>query len=123
MHNIKKVFFAAIVLLTVVLLFTIVDYLIHGLEGAWSVPDYYFRNKIPAAFLLGIAGLFFAGKFQSIWLKAMTMAGVISVLLQTRYFITGYPLSFVLVFLLIHFVILYFLSAGMFLIFKKYNAN
>jgi len=85
--------------------------------------DYYFRNKIPAAFLLGIIGLFLTRKFQNTWLKTMTVAGIIAVFLQTRYSIEGYPLSFVLLFLLIHFIILYFLSMGMFLIFNKYNAD
>jgi hypothetical protein len=120
-EKILKGFFAAIVLLIVVLLFTIIDYEVHGLKIAWSVPDYYFRNKIPAAFILGIIGLLLARKFKNTWLKALTVAGLIAVLLQIRYFITGYPLSFVLVFLLIHFAILYFLSMGMFLVYNKYN--
>lgn len=110
-----------VVVLVVILLFTIIDHYIHGLESAWSVPDYYFRNKIPYGFLWGIVGLLFARKFQSIWSKAMVVAGVIAVTLQARYFIEGYPLNFVLLFLLIHFVIVYLLSVGMFLVFNKLN--
>lgn len=117
----KEGFFAGIVLLIVILLFTIIDHWIHGLENAWNVPDYYFVNKIPFGFLWGVVGLLFARKFQNIWLKAMIVSGVIAVTLQTRYFIEGYPLDFVLLFLLIHFVILYFLSVGMFLVFNKFN--
>lgn len=116
-----KATFMGVVVLVVILLFTIIDHYIHGLESAWSVPDYYFRNKIPYGFLWGIVGLLFARKFQSIWSKAMVVAGVIAVTLQARYFIEGYPLNFVLLFLLIHFVIVYLLSVGMFLVFNKLN--
>ncbi len=119
-EKILKGFFAGVVLLIVVLLFTVIDYLIHGLRDEWGVPDYYFRNKIPAGFILGIIGLFLAGKLQNIWLKALAVAGTISMLLQTRYFIEGYPLDFVFGFLLIHFAILYPLSVAMFLVYNKY---
>ncbi len=112
--------FIAVVLLIVILLFTIVDRSIHRLESAWSVPDYYFKNKIPYGFLWGVVGLFFARKFQNIWLKALAVASIIAITLQARYFIEGYPFNFVLLFLLIHLVIVYFLSVGMFRVFDKY---
>lgn len=115
--------FVAVIFLIVILLFTIIDHEIHSLKNAWSVPDYYFKDKIPAGFLWGIVGLFFARKFQNIWLKALAVAGIIAVTLQVRYFFEGYSLDFVLIFLLLHFIILYFLSVGMFLIFKKYIKN
>lgn len=115
--------FVTVTLLAVILLFTIIDHAIHSLENAWNVPDYYFKDKIPAGFLWGIVGLLFARKFQNIWLKALTVAGIIALALQVRYFLEGYPLGFVLVFLLFHFIILYFLSVGMFLVFKKCIKN
>lgn len=121
-EKLLKGVFAGIALLTVVLLFTIIDYFTHGLENAWSVPDYYFRNKIPFGFLWGIAGLLFAVKFRNVWLKALIVSGIIAVALQFRYLIEGYALDFVLIFLLFHFIILYLLSVAMFLILKKYNA-
>ena len=113
--------FSSVILLIVILLFTVIDHSIHGLEKAWGVPDYYFRNKIPAGFLWGIVGLLLARKIQSIWLKALVVAGVIAFTLQVRYFTEGFALDFVLLFLLIHFAILYFLSAGMFWVFNRYN--
>jgi hypothetical protein len=118
--KIQNGIFVGIVLLIVILLFTIVDHSIHGLEGAWSVPDYYFRNKIPFGFLWGVVGLFLARKYTNVWLKALIVAGIIATTLQVRYFIEGYTLSFVLLFLLFHFLILYVLSVGMFLLFDKY---
>lgn len=118
-----KGIFIAIILLIVIFLLTIIDHAIHGLDAAWSVPDYYFKNKILFGFPLGVIGLVLARKFQNIRIKAMIFAGVIAVALQMRYFIEGYALSFVLLFLLIHFIILYFLSVGMFLIFNKYGKN
>ena len=115
--------FVGIVLLITVLLFTVIDHAIHELEKAWSVPDYYFRNKIPFGFLWGIVGLLFARKFQSIWIKSLLVSGVISIILQFRYFIEGYPLNFVLSFLLIHFIILYLLSVGMFFVLNIHINN
>ena len=115
--------FFGILLLIVILLFTIADYFIHGLGNTWGVPDYYFKNKIPFGFLWGIVGLLLAGKFQSIWAKALMVSGVIAITLQLRYFLEGYALGFVLLFLLFHFVILYFLSVGMFKILDKYIIN
>jgi hypothetical protein len=115
-----KGIFIGTVFLIVILLFTIIDHAIHGLENKWSVPDYYFRNKIPFGFIWGIIGLLFSRKFKSIWSKALIVSSIIAIALQFRYFTEGYPLDFVLVFLLIHFIILYFLSVGMFLVFNKY---
>lgn len=118
-----KWIFAAIVLLIVILLFTIIDHFLHGLENAWAVPDYYFRNKIPFGFLLGLVGLLLARQSHSARTKPLIFTVVVAVILQTRYFIEGYPLDFVLLFLLFHFIILYFLSVGMFLVFNKYIKN
>ncbi len=118
--NFSKGAIYLVILLAMILLFAAIDYFIHGLEKAWSVPDYYFRNKILAGFLWGIAGLFFARKFQNIWLKSLIVSGIIAATLQVRYFLEGYALDFVILFLFIHFFILYFLSVGMFAIFNKY---
>ncbi len=117
--KIKNGIFVGVCLLIIILLFTIVDHFIHGLEDIWGVPDYYFINKIPFGFLWGIIGLLIARKFRNIWMKALIVATLISVALQLRYFVEGYPLSFVLLFLVFHFLILYFLSSIMYKIFSK----
>lgn len=119
MNKVSKVIFDGVVLLITILLFTVVDYAIHGLSSAWSVPDYYFKNKIPFGFLLGVIGLFLARKTPNVWLKAFTVAGIVTVALQLRYFIEGYAFSFVLLFLLFHFAILYILSVVMFTVLKE----
>lgn len=115
-----KWLFEGLVLLIVILLFTLVDYFIHGLEASWSVPNYYFKDKIPFGFLWGVVGLFVATRVSTINLKALVLAGIVAITLQTRYFLTGYPLDFVLIFLVFHFIILYLLSFIMFKIFNKY---
>lgn len=112
--------FMSITLMIVILFFTIVDHSVHGLESRWNVPDYYFRNKIPFGFLWGVVGLFLARKYRGDWLKALIVAGTISITLQVRYFLEGYSLGFVILFLFIHFIILYFLSVAMFAVFNKY---
>lgn len=119
-EKLLKGVFITIALLAAILLFAGIDYFIHNLKLSWSVPEYYYRNKISAGFLWGIAGLLLAKKFQSIWLRAAVFSGVVAAPLQVRYFLERYALDFVLIFLLIHFAILYFLSAGMFWVFKKY---
>ncbi len=111
--------FIALNLLTVILLFTILDHAVHVLESAWKVPDYYFRNKIPFGFLWGVAGIFLAERTRGVWFKALLFSGLVAVALQVRYFLEGYPVSFVLLFLLFHFIILYCLSLGMFFLFKS----
>ncbi len=111
--------YIGVLLLIVVLLFTIVDHFIHGLSDAWSVPDYYFRNKVPFGFFWLIVGFFLARKVENIWLKALIAAGIVAVILQTRYFLEGYALDFVLIFALFHFLILYVLLVGMYWILEK----
>lgn len=115
--------FSAIVLMIIILLFTMADYVIHGMEDTWGVPEYYFTNKIPFGFLWGIVGLLLARRSDNIWLQSTIVSVTIAMALQTRYFIEGYPLNFVVSFLLIHFLILYILSATMFIIFKKLLIN
>lgn len=120
-EKVVNTIFILVLLFIVILLFTIIDHFIHGLEGSWSVPDYYFRNKIPFGLLWGVVGLLLAMRINKVWLKSLVVAGIISVTLQTRYFLEGYPLDFVLLFLLFHFIILYFLLLIMFFVYNKYT--
>jgi hypothetical protein len=118
----QKVLRAAYVLvcaMIVVLLFAMGDYLVHALEDAWSVPDYYFRNKIPYGFLWALVGLLIARKAKSVWAKGAIVSAVISIALQSRYFYEGYALDFVLLFLLFHFLIILVPAWVMFYAFEK----
>lgn len=115
----KKIFLIAISLLLVIVCFAFIDYRIHDLKIEWGVPDYYYKDKIIYGFLWGIVGLFLARKLRNIWLQSLVFSGVIAITLQTRYFLEGYDLSFVILFLLFHFLILYFLSLIMFVVLQK----
>jgi hypothetical protein len=120
MNKLKKIVISCIIVLVVILLFAGMDFFTHLLKDTWSVPDYYFKDKIPFGFLWGIAGLFIASKFNNVWIKTLAFSGIIAVALQVRYFIEGYDLSFVFIFLFLHFAYLYFFSFFMFKFFDKY---
>lgn len=104
------------ILMIVILLFTIIDLMVHSVSDTWSVPEYYFKNKIPFGFLWWIVGIFCSKKIKNIWWKSGVIAGIIAIALQMRYFIEGYAISFVFLFLLFHFIILYLLFWGMFFV-------
>ena len=118
-----KILTIAFIWLATVLLFTAGDYFVHSLSPVWSVPEYYFSHKIIYGWLWGVAGLLLARWFSSLWLKALVLSGVVVIALQVRYFVEGYPLDFVLWFLLFHFIILYVLTIAMFWIFNRAKIN
>lgn len=109
------------ILFILILVFTAIDYVFHIVKAEWSVPEYYFRNKIIFGFLWGIPALFIASKLPKLWQKSLIFSGVLAVILQTRYYLEGYPTNFVLIFLLIHFLILLALSFVMFKLVNKYK--
>ena len=89
----------------IILILTIIDYFIHSLSPDYAVPSYYFRNKVIFGAIIGFIVLIFAQKL-SISKKSAVFSAVVSLLLQVRYFLEGYPKKFVLEFLFIHFLIL-----------------
>jgi len=93
------------VTLIIILLFTALDYFTHGLSPEYSVPNYYFRNKIIFGTLIGFLALIFLNKIN--WGKrALLTSLIVSVLLQTKYYLEGYPKKFVFEFMLFHFLML-----------------
>lgn len=110
MKKIARYFVWTFTLLAVIAAFAGIDAIIHSIRPEWDVPEYYFRNKIIFGFLLGIPTLFVARRFRQVWQQAIVFTGSISVLLQARYLIEGYPIDFVVVFLFILFAILFLLS-------------
>lgn len=106
-------------LLALVLAFSGIDYFFHLISPNWAVPEYYFKNKIIWGFLWSIPAAYVALKFSKIWQKSLSFSAVISIILQARYYWEGYPLDFVLIFLGIHFAILFVLSLGMFKIYQR----
>ena len=114
MINFRKYILWAVSLLAVILLFAGIDYILHTIRVEWAVPDYYFHNKIIYGFLWSIPALGLALLFHKVWQRAFIFSFVISIILQIRYYFEGYPLDFVLIFLFIHFAILFVLSLIMF---------
>jgi len=103
-------FLAFLVILGIILIFTGVDYLAHLISPDYSVPSYYFKNKIIFGTIYGFIAYLFI-KNQAPMKKALIFSATISILLQLRYyFIEHYSLEFVLEFLVIHFAILLPLS-------------
>lgn len=94
-----------IISLVVISIFAVIDYFIHLLSPDYSVPSYYFRNKVIFGTIIGFIAIIFAQKL-SIGKKSLVFSAVVSLLLQARYFLEGYPKKFVLEFLFIHFFIL-----------------
>jgi uncharacterized membrane protein len=103
--DVKKLLTGFVVILAVILLFTLVDYFTHQLRAEYAVPSWYFRNKIIFGTIIAfITWLFVRNKSPGV--KALVISAVTSILLQIRYYLLGYSLDFVLLFLVIHFLIL-----------------
>jgi len=98
-----------LLILVIIVVFALFDYFFHSLSDEYSVPQRYFKNKIIYGTLIGLAVYFLTRKFEPLK-RALVFSAIVSVLLQLRYFLEGYPLDFVLLFLGIHFVILMVLS-------------
>ncbi len=119
--KVANVFFLLINLLSAIVTFTIIDHFIHGLEDAWSVPPHYFINKIPAAFVLAIIGTLLAIKVKNVWLKSLIVGAFTAILIQTKYYLQGYPIHFVVLFAFLHFFMLYPLLVIMFKFYYQYR--
>jgi hypothetical protein len=110
-----------LVVFSIILIFTFIDFLAHKInEAEYGVPGYYFRNKIIFGTLIGLGLYYFIRKLR-VFKKALIFSIIISILLQTRYYLEGYSKEFVFLFLGIHFVILLFASYFIFLLEKRFN--
>ncbi|MDP3026221.1 MAG: hypothetical protein Q8N63_00825 [Nanoarchaeota archaeon] len=103
----------------IVLIFTLIDVLVHSLSEEYAVPDYYFRNKIIFGTIIGFVTYLFVKKIRLL-AKSLIFSAVVSILLQIRYFLEGYPLKFVIEFLFFHFLMLIVVSLICFKIFDKF---
>jgi len=115
----KKVALIFRLILGIILLFSLIDFFIHKLSNEYAVPDFYFRNKIIFGTLIGFLSYFFLRK-QTVWPKTLLFSAIISISLQIRYYLEGYPKDFVFLFLGIHFVILVVVSWPCFRFTKNY---
>lgn len=100
---------ALVLMLEIMLVFTFIDYVVHTISPDYGVPNWYFTQKIIYGTIVAFITYLFI-RSKPIVQKSLILSAVISVLLQLRYLILGYSMSFVLMFLVIHFVILYIVS-------------
>lgn len=98
------------IVLGIILIFALVDYFFHQLSEEYSVPPYYFPNKIMYGTIIGFITYWLFIPMKNPWLKSLIFSAIIAILLQIRYFLEGYPLDFVVLFLFIHFAILWLVS-------------
>lgn len=117
--EIKSYLKILLIVFLIILVFTLIDVLIHSLKEEWDVPDYYYRNKIIYGTIIGFITYLFVKK-KNLLTKSLIFSAVISILLQTRYFLEGYPLDFVFEFLFFHFLMLFPPSLIFFKIFNKF---
>ena len=115
--NLKNIAIIFASILIIILIFTFIDYIVHSLSEEYAVPSYYFKNKIIFGTLWGGVAYFFIRKIKQLY-KSLIFSVIVAILLQFGYLIKGYPLSFVLEFLVIHFLILLFVSYIVFKLMK-----
>ncbi len=113
----QLLFTLAIIFLTVII-FTAIDYVVHGLSPGYAVPGYYFRNKIIFGTIIASLAYYFVRK-KVFWQKSLAVSAVTVILLQVKYYLQGYPKEFVFEFLGFHFLMLLASSMVMFYVFRK----
>ncbi len=105
-------------MLTIVLVATFIDYIVHSLDESFYVPMEYFTNKVIYATVWGFVGVYVLRN----WIKdptrlAIGMSAFIALVLQTKYFLQGYNLFFVFLFMFLHFLMFLVPSIP---VFRKY---
>lgn len=120
--GVKDYLLIFLVVLVTILIFTLFDYLVHSLSKEYSVPGYYFRNKIIFGTIIGFAAYLILRK-EKLFTKALVFSLIAAILLQIRYFLEGFTIKFVLEFLIFHFLILFFISLLVFKLFEKIEKN
>jgi len=113
----RKLILSFFLILSIVLVFTFFDYLSHQYDTEYSVPSRYFPNKIIFGSIFGFFIFLLLGK-QNPFEKSLIFSFTVSVFLQIRYFLEGYPKDFVFLFLGVHFVLLFLVSYAFFWLLK-----
>ena len=103
----------------VIVIGTIFDWIAHQASPRFGVPREYFSNKVLFGSLIGfVAFRLFRRHLKKPTHQALAVSFIVAVLLQTRYYLEGYDLFFVFLFMGIHFVA--FLVPALF-IFKRFK--
>ena len=103
--KLKDYIFLFFIAVLIIGIFTLIDYYVHGLSEENSVPGYYYMNKMIFGVIYCFLGLLILRKF-GLWMKTLVLSAAISILLQARYYLEGYPREFVFEFMLLHFLML-----------------
>ena len=91
-------------ILLIITLGTAIDWVVHHTSSNFSVPFEYYPNKI----IFGAFWGFVSFKVLRHWFKtpfsiAAGICAVVSIVLQTKYFLQGYDIRFVILFMFLHF--------------------
>ncbi len=107
--------------LLIILVFAGIDYFVHSLnEADWGVPGYYFTNKIIYGIIWGLVAYFLIRRWKAVKkIRSLIFSVVVAAILQIRYAYEGYSMSFVLLFLVLHFLILWPVSYLIFRFMKE----
>ena len=119
--NLKNILIIFAAILTLITIFSIIDYFAHSLSDEYSVPGRYFANKMIFGTLIAFFS-YLVVRNKSLVVKSLSVSALTSLLLQARYFIEGYSVEFVILFLLIHFLILLPSSIFIFWLLEKYSS-
>ena len=104
--KIKELVLIFVAIFAIILLFAFVDFLLHSLREEYAVPPRYFPNKIIYGTIYGFF-IFLIVRKQNTFMKSLLFSLIVDIVLQTRYFLEGYPFDFVFLFLILHFFILF----------------
>ncbi len=104
-----KLLLGFVAVLVTILLFTLGDYYFHQLEDGYSVPARYFSNKIIYGTIFGLIAFYLLRKINK-GDRVILFSSIVTLALEIRYIFEGYPINFLLVFLLVHFAILVLVS-------------
>lgn len=117
--RIKYKFFKQLAfVLFITVIATIIDFIVHSSRPEFYVDFEYYRNKVIFAILWGFIILFLVRKMKNMKLKSFIFSIFVASVLQVKYFLQGYDLFFVILFLFLHFLMFLIPS---WIIFNKYK--
>ena len=117
-YNYSKIPYIVLTIIFIMAVFYILDLYAHSLSESYAVPSYYFKNKIIYGLLFLFASYYFAREKSPI-IKALSVSTVTAILLQVNYFLEGYPIDFVFLFLVLHWIMIFIPSIIAFNLLKK----
>jgi len=107
-------------ILMIIAIGTVFDWFVHGFSPRFAVPEYYFPHKIVYGTVIGVIALWVYRCLipSDRWL-AFAVTLTVAILIQVRYYLQGYDLTFVLLFAGVHFVVWFIPAVFLFPAFRK----